>query len=56
MPYIVSLKIGHQNIQGGGINKLNHDDLVEKVKNHHIFGVQETKLGKDNAAPDIDGY
>ena len=56
MPHIISLKLGHQNIQGGGTSKLEHDDLKTKIKLHHIFGVQETKLGKDNAAPDIEGY
>ena len=56
MCYIVSLKTGHQNIQGGGVSKLKHDDLINKVKSHHIFGTQETKLGKENAAPDIEGY
>ena len=50
------MKIGHQNIQGGGKNKLCHNDLVKKVKNHHLFGVQESKLGKNTAAPDIEGY
>ena len=56
MCYIVSLKAGHQNIQGGGANKLKHEDLINKVKNHHIFGIQESKLGEENAAPDIQGY
>ena len=56
MCYIVSLKAGHQNIQGGGSSKLAHKDLVNKVKAHHLFGAQETKLGKENEAPDIEGY
>ena len=56
MSYILSLKVGHQNIQGGGKVKLCHDDLIKKVKDHHIFGTQETKLGKNTAAPDIEGY
>ena len=56
MSYILSLKVGHQNIQGGGKNKLCHDDLINKIKDHHIFGTQETKLGKNTAAPDIEGY
>ena len=56
MSYILALKIGHQNIQGGGKTKLCHDDLVKKVKNHHLFGAQESKLGKNIAAPDIEGY
>ena len=56
MCYIVSLKTGHQNIQGGGASKLKQNDLVNNVKNHHLFGTQETKIGKDNASPDIEGY
>ena len=50
------MKAGHQNIQGGGSSKLAHKDLVNKVKAHHLFGAQETKLGKENEAPDIEGY
>ena len=56
MCYIVSLKAGHQNIQGGGATKLKQNDLINKVKNHHLFGIQESKIGKDNASPDIEGY
>ena len=54
--YTVALKIGHQNIYGGGKIKLEHEDLINKVLSHHIFGVQETWLGKDDPCPDIRGY
>ena len=56
MSYILALKAGHQNIQGGGKTKLSHADLINKIKQHHLFGAQETKLGKENAVPDIEGY
>ena len=56
MSYILALKVGHQNIQGSGKTKLCHNDLIKKVKDHHLFGIQESKLGKNNAAPDIEGY
>ena len=56
MPHTIALKIGHQNIHGNGELKLSHDDLVTKIKLHHIFGCQETKLGKNSPCPDIEGY
>ena len=54
--YTVALKIGHQNIHGNGKLKLEHNDLVDKILNHHIFGIQESWLNKDDACPDIKGY
>ena len=56
MPYTFALKIGHQNIHGGGKSKLENDELINKITKHYIFGCQETWLGKDDACPDIRGY
>ena len=56
MPHLIALKIGHQNIHGNGELKLTHSDLVDKIKSHHIFGVQESKLGKNTPCPDVEGY
>ena len=56
MPYTFALKIGHQNIHGGGNIKLENDTLIDKITKHYIFGCQETWLGKDDTCPDIRGY
>ena len=55
-PSCIALKIGHQNIHGNGKVKLEHQDLIDKIQDHHIYGCQETWLSKEDQCPDINGY
>ena len=56
MPHCIALKIGSLNIHGQGKVKLECDDIREKIKNHHIFAIQESWLGASEKCPDVKGY
>ena len=56
MSFSIALKIGSLNIHGHANIKCGHDDVLKEIMDHHIYAVQETWLGPQDACPAVPGY